>query len=132
MLPPEDQYGCIEYKWKLSNISDEKINKLTTQMNWRLIQESDNYSVLYIIGVLDNGVIKGISRQDFIDTYIILMTCARKINSLSCIRTMKKFDNKYWGVIQIFKNFNINKSIDIPKIPVHVIPNYIVDCLNEY
>jgi GTPase len=131
-IPPEKESGCIEYKWKLLNIGKYKTVKLSSQMLWR-VHEGEQ-SALYVIGVHDNGKIIGITKQEFIETYITLLDCASKNNLHLCIKYMRKInlksqDIKYWGVLQIFKSRIPRKTIkfdyDIPKVPKHLFPYFV-------
>ncbi|CEF61743.1 GTP-binding protein 2 [Strongyloides ratti] len=58
-LPPEEEYGNIEYKTRLTNISESRVKHLITQMKWRL--EEGNGKAIYEIGVADDGVITGLN-----------------------------------------------------------------------
>ena len=63
-MNPENDIGNIEYKLKLLKTEDTRIDELTTQLRFRL-SEGDG-ECFYIIGVKDNGVLDGISENDFI------------------------------------------------------------------
>ena len=55
-LPPEIEEGNIEYKLKLDNRN--KIEKLATQMNWRLIEGYNMYNkheAIYYLGITNDG-----------------------------------------------------------------------------
>ena len=61
--------GNIEYKLKLVNPSDSRLEHLVTQMKWRL-QEGQGEAI-YEIGVEDNGLLTGLTHvelQSSIDT----------------------------------------------------------------
>lgn len=53
-LPPEPQYGNIEYKLKLTNPSKQRLDHLITQLKWRL--NEGNGEAIYEIGVTDSGM----------------------------------------------------------------------------
>jgi GTPase len=129
-IPPEKDTGCIEYKWKLLNIDKYKSIKLSSQMMWRV--REGKKSALYVIGVHDNGNITGLTKQEFIETYLNLLDCALKMNLYLCIKYIKKVkykENMVWAILQIFKSKISKKSIkfdyDIPKIPEHKVPKYL-------
>lgn len=130
-LPPEDDEGCIEYKWNLSGIDRYKRNKLISQMRWRVCQ-STNYSALYIIGVHDNGQVTGLSFSDFTTTYVNLLDCANVAKLYTCLLFLRRFGGRksYWGVVQVFSCIAPKKKlcsdIDLPSIPTHEIPNYLL------
>ncbi|RKP21507.1 P-loop containing nucleoside triphosphate hydrolase protein [Rozella allomycis CSF55] len=60
-LPPEVEKDNIEYKYKLKNLSEERIEELATQMNWRLTGTGNAF---YEIGVEDDGSCVGLSKED--------------------------------------------------------------------
>lgn len=52
-LPPEPQFGNIEYKLKLISPSKQRLDHLVTQLKWRL-NEGEGEAI-YEIGVTDSG-----------------------------------------------------------------------------
>lgn len=52
-LPPEPQFGNIEYKLKLISPSKQRLDHLVTQLKWRLNEGSGE--AVYEIGVTDSG-----------------------------------------------------------------------------
>ena len=48
-----DRYGCVEYKRQLTDVTEERRNKLIGQMLWR-IHEGGGWCI-YFLGVKDNG-----------------------------------------------------------------------------
>ncbi len=62
-LPPEIESGNIEYKLKITTDCDHRIEQLATQMKWRL--NEGNGIAKYLIGVADDGIIKGINTIDY-------------------------------------------------------------------
>ena len=52
-LPPEPQFGNIEYKLKLISPSKQRLEHLVTQLKWRL--NEGNGEAIYEIGVTDSG-----------------------------------------------------------------------------
>ena len=69
-MNPENEIGNIEYKLKLLNTEDSRIDELTTQLRYRL-SEGDG-ECFYIIGVKDNGALDGITENDFNESFDIL------------------------------------------------------------
>uniref|UniRef100_A0A0K0ERF0 Tr-type G domain-containing protein n=1 Tax=Strongyloides stercoralis TaxID=6248 RepID=A0A0K0ERF0_STRER len=57
-LPPEEEFGNVEYKTRLTNLSESRVKHLVTQMKWRL--EEGNGKAIYEIGVADDGAITGL------------------------------------------------------------------------
>lgn len=52
-LPPEPEFGNVEYKLKLISPSKLRLNHLVTQLKWRL--NEGNGEAIYEIGVTDSG-----------------------------------------------------------------------------
>jgi GTPase len=66
--PPEnDKYGNIEYKRKLLNLENQKINRIVTQLNWRMLQGLDlynRYEAFYVLGIDDDGKYSKINKNE--------------------------------------------------------------------
>lgn len=75
---PESDIGNIEYKLRLLNTSDFRIEELTTQMRFRI--NEGNGECFYILGIKDNGILEGISEEEFDETYKIMKLIASKNN----------------------------------------------------
>jgi hypothetical protein len=52
-LPPEPEFGNVEYKLKLISPSKHRFDHLVTQLKWRL--NEGNGEAIYEIGVTDSG-----------------------------------------------------------------------------
>lgn len=78
-LPPEVEEGNVEYKLKLVNPSPSRLEHLVTQMKWRL-QEGDGEAI-YEIGVEDNGMFVGITREELDSSLTTLNVMASKLNA---------------------------------------------------
>ena len=82
----EYDYGNVEYKLKLCDVNVQRIQELTSQMNFRLREGSGE--CYYEIGVEDNGNALGISQQELeislsvINTIAINLGCQTKIKKL--------------------------------------------------
>jgi GTPase len=61
-LPPEIEQGNIEYKLKIDPNSSNRLERLVTQMKWRL-QEGLGEAI-YELGVGDNGKFHGLNDID--------------------------------------------------------------------
>ena len=55
-MEPEKEEGNIEYKLKLVDKSEDRIEQLATQMRWRCSTEG-NGECIYNLGVEDDGSI---------------------------------------------------------------------------
>ena len=78
-LQSEKETGNIEYKIRLCNDTEEKINQLGTQMLYRLYQ-GKGY-VIYYLGVCDNGDIMGIFENDLDISFSLLKRVSKKIGA---------------------------------------------------
>ena len=82
----EYDYGNVEYKLKLCDVNVQRIQELTSQMNYRLREGCGE--CYYEIGVEDNGNTLGISKQELevslsvINTIAINLGCQTKIMKL--------------------------------------------------
>ena len=84
LLAEIEQGSNIEYKLHISQNSNERMERLTNQMLWRM-QEGHNivgkYEAHYIIGVNDNGSIGSVSEINLCKTRTILKRVAASINA---------------------------------------------------
>ena len=92
MLGPEKEDGNIEYKWKLINLTQERIEQLITQMNYRISEGSGE--ALYEIGVTDDGFPRGVTESEYNQSIINLKSIAKQCNSYCTILTNKELQNK--------------------------------------
>ena len=82
----EYDYGNVEYKLKLCDVTVQRIQELTSQMNFRLREGCGE--CYYEIGVEDNGHTLGISKQELeislsvINTIAINLGCQTKVLKL--------------------------------------------------
>jgi len=96
--PAEDDEGCIEYKLKLSIEEKDRIEKIATQMKYRLIEGGGE--AFYIIGVTDDGFPMGISEDEIKKTLKILRLAAEKINA--SIKVIRKNPAKNGYIVELF------------------------------
>lgn len=61
-LEPENDYGNIEYKLRLTDPTAERVERLVTQLKWR-IREGHGEAILYL-GVKDNGLFVGLTAEE--------------------------------------------------------------------
>lgn len=109
--PPEEEYGNIEYKTKLVNKTEDRINGLATQMRMRT--DEGNGESIYVIGVSDNGDIVGINDDEFTASFNTLKLAADK-NSYSMTVIESKDISSGKKVYEILiREKNEKKYIDI-------------------
>jgi len=78
-LPPEPQQGNVEYKLKLVNPTNQRLEHLVTQMKWRLREGQGE--AIYEIGVEDNGLMTGLSEDDMDSSLDTLREMARRLGA---------------------------------------------------
>ena len=77
-LGQENDEGNVEYKLKLISVEPERLQHLTTQLNFRLAEGGNEAT--YMLGVADNGTPTGISPTEMEET---LQTLAQMCASLT-------------------------------------------------
>eukprot|EP01132_Coremiostelium_polycephalum_P001186 gene1186-1499_t len=84
-LKPEVEYGNIEYKLKLVNPTEDRIEHLISQLKWRLGEGMGE--AIYELGVEDDGTLTGLSEEDLNASLETLKTMASRLNAdLTVIR----------------------------------------------
>jgi GTPase len=78
-LPPEPQMGNVEYKLKLVNPTNSRLEHLVTQMKWRLREGQGE--AIYEIGVEDNGLMTGLCDDDLVSSIETLRDMARRLEA---------------------------------------------------
>ena len=86
ILSAEIEEGNNEYKFKLTNLSDDQFIHRITQLNWRLNEGCDE--AVYEIGVEDDGNPLGLSPEDLEESLINLK---RMADSVGCDMTVQQF-----------------------------------------
>ena len=71
--------GNIEYKLKLTNISNARFARLVTQLKWRLLEGGGQ--AYYELGVADSGALIGLSRADLEESLETLEMMAGEIGA---------------------------------------------------
>jgi len=67
-MPPEDDEGTVEYKLRLTNLSESQIGHRASQLQYRL-GNADHYGqAIYIIGVSDDGFAVGLQRPEMTES----------------------------------------------------------------
>jgi elongation factor 1-alpha len=75
-LPRESEEGNIEYKSTLRGADREKVERLATQMKYRLFEGGGE--AIYVLGVDDEGNIVGLSEEDERESLRLLEEAARE------------------------------------------------------
>ena len=101
-LFPENNEGNVEYKWKLVDISYNKLHHLTTQMLYRLTE--GNGTAEYYLGVYDNGDTTGISYIELNKTIENIMKCCKLLDvTIESYNIYNQLNNKYCYNLHISK-----------------------------
>lgn len=82
-LRPEVERGNIEYKLKLIDPSPTRLERLVTQMKWRL-QEGLGEAI-YQIGVEDNGFLSGLNEYELKQSLNTLETMASRLGASTTV-----------------------------------------------
>lgn len=88
-LEPElDELGHIEYKLKILSPTPTRFEKLKTQLKWRLLEGGG--MALYELGVLDDGTLVGLSRDEMDESLSNLGRMARELDcELELVRVVE-------------------------------------------
>jgi GTPase len=112
IFAPEKDDGNIEYKWKLVNLTDNRIEKLTTQMRYRIAEGSGE--ALYEIGVADDGFPKGVNEGEYEESFNNLKKLAEKCDATCSLITKKEVANKLLiAEILVRKKVDTGNYIDL-------------------
>lgn len=110
-MKPEDDYGNEEYKLRLINKPQDRIEQLTTQMRFRMSEGGGECT--YHIGVKDDGTMVGITDEEYIETMTYLDEIAKN-NKYTITSIYQKEVSKGMNVYELLiREKNPNKYIDI-------------------
>jgi GTPase len=113
-MNPENDQGSVEYKLKLINKDDSRIDELVSQMRYRC-NEGDGECV-YNIGVSNNGTLEGITEEEYEQTIKTLNVIASKNNYYTQVLSIQKIDDNkkvYEMLIREIKNTYIDIKVVI-------------------
>jgi len=112
ILPPECDYGNVEYKLNLCGIGEDIFEKRVTQLKYRIIE--GNGEAIYYIGVSDSGQIIGITNDQFQESIDLLKKLANKLDcSVLELYSKTISKNKIFGQFIIRENYNFNSYVDL-------------------
>lgn len=104
ILPKENDEGNREYKLKLIDSDNDKLERLMTQIKYRIYEGKGK--ALYILGVKDNGVPIGIKFDELIVSVNIIINLSHELNAnINKIRIYKGIYG-YIATIRIQKYIN--------------------------
>lgn len=112
-MEPECEDGNIEYKLKLINKSQKRIEELASQMRYRC--EEGCGECIYNIGVEDDGTLTGIKPQEYEETICHLTKAADKnnysIKLLTCTSVESDSTKNVYEIL--IREINENNYIDL-------------------
>jgi len=77
--PPEDDEGKVEYKLKIVRDNLEKVEKLASQLKYRLAEGCGE--AFYIIGITDDGLPEGLNEEELKKSLNILSEACRVVGA---------------------------------------------------
>lgn len=107
----EIDYGNIEYKLKLNSINEGRMDKLATQMQFRIMEGGGE--CFYEIGVEDNGNPIGLTKDDLEESLKVLYLITEKIDAKMTILNYRDGQNGLIGEILIRKEEKMKSKIEI-------------------
>lgn len=112
MMAAEIEEGNNEYKFKLTDLSDDQFIHRITQLNWRLNEGGDE--AVYEIGVEDDGNPLGLSSEDLEES---LANLKRMADTVGCDMTVQQFRK---GEVGITAKVLLRRTERLLVTPVHV------------
>ena len=110
-MEPECDTGNVEYKLKLIDKDDFRLENLASQMRYRCIE--GNGECIYNLGIEDDGTMTGITEKEFKETINSINTMASKNNYSVRILSSTKI-NKDKNIYEVLvREINDDKYIDI-------------------
>lgn len=107
----EIDYGNVEYKLKLNNINERRMDKLATQMHFRLTE--GNGECFYEIGVEDNGNPHGLSKEELEESLKVLYLITEKLGAKMNILNFRNGKCGLIGEIMIVKEEPIKNKLEV-------------------
>lgn len=91
-LEPENEYGNVEYKLRLTNPTPERVERLVTQLKWR-IREGRGEAIVFL-GVKDNGFFVGLTPDEIKLSLHTLEKMSAKIGAKMSVVKERIVDNE--------------------------------------
>lgn len=110
-MEPEQEEGNVEYKLKLLNKSDKRIQELATQMKYRC--EEGGSECIYNLGVEDDGNILGITDVEYEETISVLKNAAEKNKYMVKLLNKEPVSDDRNIYEVLIREYNDDKYIDI-------------------
>ena len=110
-MEPENDEGNIEYKSKLINCTDNRIEKLASQMRYRCNEGESE--CIYNLGVEDDGSMTGITTEEYHKTVNYLQKAATKNEYIITKLSETKITENKSVYEVLIREYNTKKYIDI-------------------
>ena len=110
-VSPEKDDGNVEYKTKLVNKTEERIEEIATQMRYRC--DEGFGEAMYVIGVTDCGNLVGVDDDEFTESFNNLSLAAKKNSYTMTMVSDKTLGNNKKVYELLVRENNDNKYIDI-------------------
>lgn len=91
-LEPENEYGNVEYKLRLTNPTADRVERLVTQLKWR-IREGNGEAIVYL-GVRDDGQFVGLTPDE----------------ARLSLQTLERMSSKIGAKMSVVKDRIVNSS----------------------
>lgn len=91
-MEPEKEDGNIEYKRKLTDVTDSRIEHLASQMRYRC--DEGKSECIYDIGVDDDGTMIGVTEDEYNQTLSVLESAATKNAYIVSLLSKMEIDSK--------------------------------------
>lgn len=85
-MPEEDESGNVEYKLQILPGSTERLDRLVTQLSWRLTEGGG--TCVYELGVRDDGALVGITLQDMRQSLAYLCAMAQHVGATVALQRL--------------------------------------------
>ncbi len=109
---PERDEGNVEYKLRLSPNDEERIEKLATQLNYRL--KEGGGEAFYEIGISDNGEPVGISEMEAKKSFEVMDEIVKRIGATYMVIRKERVGKGY--VYELL----VRRTFDVPPVQVSV------------
>jgi GTPase len=112
-MEPENSEGNVEYKLKLLNKDEKRLDQLASQLLFRM-EEGSGQECIYRLGVYDDGKIEGITESEYKETINMLeIICKKNSFNISTIFStpVLNSDKKIYEIL--IREHNETKYIDI-------------------
>lgn len=115
-LAPEIEEGNREYKFKLTDLTDDQLTHRITQLNWRLNEGNDE--AFYLIGVEDNGNQLGLSDEDLQESLKNLQFIADQVGCDMVVRRL--FAGEQGTTAEVHMRRRERVTVDVVQVNVAV------------